>query len=129
MGLDEAGKFLRQDGITFPITTTANNNTPQLALISEKSAAPFVILGTDYHNYACLYSCVDNNVNSVTDFGFIWSRIPNMNPVMYEQCRTTFNKYGVDTERFQVVRQGGDCNYALMDSHLLSNVKSAKTEL
>merc|ERR1711862_948409 len=90
--------------------------------------APFVILDTDYDSYACIYSCVDYNKNFLSDFGFMWSREPEMSTDNYLQCKTVFNKYGVNTERFQTVQHGNECNYASMNNQVLSLISQGTTE-
>merc|ERR1712198_98243 len=128
MGLGADGKFLRRDGVTNPFTTGAHTSTPHLAIQFDMPsfAAPFVILDTDYKSYACIYSCMDFNGGYLSDFGFIWSRNPD---IPGHQCKDAFAKISVDAARFQAVKQGDDCNYDMIQSHLLSESLYTKTEL
>ncbi|CAL4153158.1 unnamed protein product, partial [Meganyctiphanes norvegica] len=129
MGLGADGNLLRRDGLTFPFITGANANSPHLSIQFEMPswAAPFVILDTDYDSYACIYSCMDFNNQFVADFGFVWSRIPDMHIMNFEKCRTAFTKIALNTERIQIIKQGDDCKYDTIQSSL--SLKSPKMEL
>ncbi|CAL4166092.1 unnamed protein product, partial [Meganyctiphanes norvegica] len=126
MGLDAEGG-LRRDGVTFPFITGANAATPHLSIQFENPsfAAPFVILDTDYDSYACIYSCMDFNNRYVSDFGFVWSRVPDMHPTKFDKCKAAFASISVDTGRLETVKHGDTCNY----SNLQSQLNGGKTEL
>ena len=59
---------------------------------------------------------MDWNNNYLSDFGFIWSRVPEMEPAHYEKCKAAFAKHAVDTDRFNQVEHGPKCDYDLIQS-------------
>merc|ERR1711942_294798 len=127
MGLDESGNLKSRDGVTVAFTSGGNANNPHLSIMMDDpiTAAPFVILDTDYDNYACIYSCMDWNNNYLSDFGFIWSRNAEMEASQYEKCKTAFAKHTVDTNRFNRVEQGPKCDYDLIRSHFMPQINMA----
>ncbi|XP_066941263.1 crustacyanin-C1 subunit-like [Macrobrachium rosenbergii] len=81
--------------------------------VTHEGAPPgsLVVLDTDYKNYACFYSCKDTQGKYYADFGFIFSRTPNMDPDHVRICHKAFKKIGVDTTTFVETPQGPGCSY------------------
>ncbi|XP_037800115.1 crustacyanin-C1 subunit-like [Penaeus monodon] len=73
--------------------------------------APFVIVDTDYENFACIHSCVDFSRGYFADFAFIFSRSPSMSDQHMRRCETAFRNIGLDTSRFTKTVQGHSCRY------------------
>ncbi|XP_042889576.1 crustacyanin-A1 subunit-like [Penaeus japonicus] len=73
--------------------------------------APYVILDTDYENFACIYSCTGNNFGYYSDFAFIFSRSPSLSDRYYRRCESAFMNIGVDPSRFTKTTQGSSCPY------------------
>ncbi|XP_053635109.1 crustacyanin-C1 subunit-like [Cherax quadricarinatus] len=75
--------------------------------------APYVILDTDYTNYACVYSCISYNLKYYSDFAFVFSRSPVLADKFVKQCEAVFKSIHVDTSRFIQTPQGPFCDYGL----------------
>ncbi|XP_071551629.1 crustacyanin-C1 subunit-like [Panulirus ornatus] len=74
-------------------------------------AAPYVILDTDYDNYACIHSCIDFNFGYHSDFAFIFSRSPSLSDSHVKRCEDAFKNINFDTSRFVKTYQGSSCPY------------------
>merc|ERR1712142_74909 len=119
-GVDNNDNPIRRDGVIFPFTTGANSETPHLSIQFDEPSfpAPYVILDTDYDNYACIYSCTDFNGNFMTDFLFAWSRHPTIGHE-YHKCIQAFTKIGVNPMRLKQMKLGPLCDNEYIDSLLL----------
>ncbi|XP_071551621.1 crustacyanin-A1 subunit-like [Panulirus ornatus] len=107
-GIAADGNLLRLNGQVYPNPM----GDPHLTIDYENSfASPFVVLETDYTNYACTYSCVDFNSGYYTDFAFIFSRSPSLDDRYVKKCEAAFKNINVDTSRFVKTIQGRDCPY------------------
>ncbi|XP_042856885.1 crustacyanin-C1 subunit-like [Penaeus japonicus] len=107
-GINADGNLMRRNGqiVAMPL------GDPNLSIDYEGSfMAPFVILDTDYENFACIHSCVDFNQGYFTDFAFIFSRSPSMSAQHLKQCETAFKNVGFDNSRFVKTVQGASCPY------------------
>ncbi|XP_045618941.1 crustacyanin-C1 subunit [Procambarus clarkii] len=107
-GVTADGSLLKRNGKVYPNPL----GEPHLTIDYENSfAAPYVILDTDYTNFACLYSCVSFNFNHHTDFAFIFTRSPSLDGKFVKRCEAAFKSINVDTSRFTKTPQGSSCNY------------------
>ncbi|XP_071551819.1 crustacyanin-C1 subunit-like [Panulirus ornatus] len=107
-GLTSDGSLLRRNGQVYPNPF----GEPHLTIDYEDSwAAPYVILETDYSNYACIYSCHDYNFGYYSDFAFVFSRSPDLADKYEERCVAVFKGINVDTSRFTKTLQGSSCPY------------------
>ncbi|XP_069161768.1 crustacyanin-C1 subunit-like [Procambarus clarkii] len=107
-GLNGYGKLVKRNGRVYPNPF----GEPHLTIDYENSfAAPYVILDTDYSNFACLYSCMSFNNLYYSDFAFIFSRSPSLDDKFVKHCEAVFRNLKVDTSRFQQTVQGYSCDY------------------
>ncbi|XP_042857226.1 crustacyanin-C1 subunit-like [Penaeus japonicus] len=106
-GINADGNLMRRNGqiVAMPL------GDPNLSIDYEGSfMAPFVILDTDYENFACIHSCVDVK-DYFADFAFIFSRSPTMSDQHMRRCEAAFRNIGFDFSRFAKTAQGASCRY------------------
>ncbi|XP_042855415.1 crustacyanin-C1 subunit-like isoform X1 [Penaeus japonicus] len=107
-GVDAKGSAITRNGQILPNPF----GEPHLSVDYEASfIAPYVILDTDYENFACIYSCTGNNFGYYSDFAFIFSRSPSLSDRYYRRCESAFMNIGVDPSRFTKTTQGSSCPY------------------
>ncbi|XP_063600406.1 crustacyanin-C1 subunit-like [Penaeus indicus] len=107
-GINAEGSLMRRNGQILPMPL----GEPNLSIDYEGSfMAPFVILDTDYDNFACIHSCVDVSQGYFADFAFIFSRTPSMSDKHLKRCEAAFRDIAVDTSRFVKTVQGSSCPY------------------
>ncbi|XP_027230096.2 crustacyanin-A1 subunit [Penaeus vannamei] len=107
-GISADGRTARRHGQIAPMPLGEAN----LSIDYEESfMAPFVILDTDYDNFACIHSCIDFSQGYLADFAFIFSRSPSMSDKHLKRCETAFRNIGLDTSRFTKTVQGHSCRY------------------
>ncbi|XP_053635057.1 crustacyanin-C1 subunit-like [Cherax quadricarinatus] len=107
-GISGYGNPLKRNGKVYPNPF----GEPHLTIDYENSfAAPYVILETDYTNYACIYSCISYNLKYYSDFAFIFSRSPVLADKFVKRCEAAFRSIHVDTSRFTKTPQGPYCDY------------------
>ncbi|XP_064084032.1 crustacyanin-C1 subunit-like [Macrobrachium nipponense] len=112
-GISYEGSLLKRYGNISPMPL----GDPHLMVDFENSfAAPLVILDTDYNNYACLYSCIDNNFGYYSDFAFIFTRNPTHGDTYAGKCEVAFTSIGLDTSRFYKTAQGANCPYETQET-------------
>lgn len=73
-------------------------------------SAPYKIVGTDYKNYACVYSCM-SFMGFRAAFSWIFTRTPDPDHSYLALCRDVMAKAGIDPTAMQPVKQGKDCPY------------------
>ena len=73
------------------------------------------ILGTNYDNYACIYSCFEFN-EAANLYAWVLTRDPNPTLETVEQCLDIFIANGVDVSDFISFSQE-DCDYDIIDSN------------
>ncbi|XP_053635308.1 crustacyanin-C1 subunit [Cherax quadricarinatus] len=107
-GVTADGSLLKRSGQVY-----ANPlGEPHLSIDFENSfAAPYIILDTDYTNFACVYSCISYNFDYHSDFAFIFTRSPSLADKFVKRCEAAFRSINVDTSRFTKTVQGSSCNY------------------
>ncbi|XP_018017880.1 crustacyanin-A1 subunit-like, partial [Hyalella azteca] len=90
----------------------------------------FIILDTDYENYACLYSCLQR-FTFKAEFVWVLSRAPVVTQSFVRRCRELITtESGFDWRRLHMVEQGETCPY--WEDHLQEQSKESlesKTEL
>ncbi|XP_053635312.1 crustacyanin-C1 subunit [Cherax quadricarinatus] len=107
-GVTTDGSLLKRQGKAYPSPL----GDPHLTIDYENSwAAPYVILDTDYTNFACIYSCHSYNFDYYSDFAFIFTRSPSLADKFVKRCEAAFKSINVDTSRFIKTVQGSSCNY------------------
>merc|ERR1711936_912034 len=72
-------------------------------------ASDYWIIGTDYENYASVYSCVSLLVFKI-EFAWVLVRDPNPSEEILEKARNEFRKNGITTTTFEKISQK-DCVY------------------
>ncbi|XP_069945896.1 crustacyanin-C1 subunit-like [Cherax quadricarinatus] len=107
-GVSAEGSLLKIHGKVYPSPV----GEPELSVDFQQSfPAPYVILKTDYTNYACVYSCIGLNSDYYTDVAFILARSPTPEDRFVKQCEDTFKSINFDTSRLTKTVQGSACDY------------------
>ncbi|XP_027233275.2 crustacyanin-C1 subunit [Penaeus vannamei] len=112
-GIAGDGTMMNRNGQILPMPL----GEPHLSVDYEESwIAPYVILDTDYENFACVYSCTEYNFGYYSDFSFIFSRSPSLSDKYIRRCEAAFSNIGVDMSRFTKTVQGSSCSYDSLGS-------------
>ncbi|XP_042889174.1 crustacyanin-A2 subunit-like [Penaeus japonicus] len=86
-------------------------------------SAPYKIVGTDYVNYACVYSCM-SFMGFRAAFSWIFTRTPNPDHAYLALCRDVMAQAGIDPTSMQPIKQGKNCPYMEKLDSLLAYTNS-----
>ncbi|XP_047468821.1 crustacyanin-A2 subunit-like [Penaeus chinensis] len=119
-GLTSDEKKIRQNSVMRP-----TEGEPGVLTVEAEGvpSAPYKIVGTDYKNYACVYSCM-SFMGFRAAFSWIFTRTPNPDHSYLALCRDLMAKGGIDPTSMQPVKQGKDCPYMEKLDSLLAYTNS-----
>ncbi|XP_076058371.1 crustacyanin-A1 subunit-like [Oratosquilla oratoria] len=99
---------MTQEGGTAKFTVTLpSTNARKKSLISD-----FIIMGSDYTSYACIFACSEFDTNYSAQFAWVYSRDPQPTNDPVSLCKPALKQVGQEPKSWPLTPQGGSCAYA-----------------
>ncbi|CAL4068200.1 unnamed protein product [Meganyctiphanes norvegica] len=91
-------------------TMPANDPAHMTVTADGVPEAPYQIIDTDYHNYACVYSCM-SFVGFKAEFSWVFSRAPVLAQEFIDKCHNKLTEMSVDPSLMNKIVQADVCPY------------------